>query len=396
MTHPFTRLLLFFILIFITLFAVHDNSANSNDNKEQCNDISNKQPTKLTFPIINISPLLTNPTQSYWLSSPESQQTIQQLRQACEQWGFFLITHHNITNNQILEFKQTLQKFFHLPKSEKNKVKRTANNSRGWADDELTKQIQDLKEIFDFGHVLNSSLDDSHVLNHVMDGYNQWPDESTTTTSPDIQGFKRVAKSWYSSMEQLSWVILQALLTSFELSHSIPGGAHDLMISHFSNHTSFLRLNYYPEFPTSTPHHHLGISRHTDAGVLTVLWQDGPALQVYTGYKEDAQDGEWINVPYLDDSAFVVNIGDMFHVWTGGVCSAPEHRVLSSNTMGRERFSAPFFFNPAYDVDFKPILREKMPQQFKPIHWGEFRWKRFQGDYADVGKESQIEDWLIT
>ena len=54
-------------------------------------------------------------------------------------------------------------------------------------------------------------------------------------------------------------------------------------------HTSFLRLNCYPPCADPAPadaasipeHGHLGISRHTDSGALTVLLQDmQPGLQV--------------------------------------------------------------------------------------------------------------------
>ena len=48
-----------------------------------------------------------------------------------------------------------------------------------------------------------------------------------------------------------------------------------------TQHTSFLRLNYYPVTPNAEPGS-LGISDHKDAGFLTVLVQDDvPGLQVW-------------------------------------------------------------------------------------------------------------------
>lgn len=55
---------------------------------------------------------------------------------------------------------------------------RTETNARGWYDDELTKQTKDWKEGFDVGHVPRPDMPPDHPLNVVVEGYNQWPDES--------------------------------------------------------------------------------------------------------------------------------------------------------------------------------------------------------------------------
>lgn len=56
------------------------------------------------------------------------------------------------------------------------------------------------------------------------------------------------------------------------------------------------------------------------------------------------------------------------------------------------RYSAPFFYNPAYDTQVQPIIcDESVAPKYKPIRWGDYRAGRFAGDYADVGKEIQIE-----
>ena len=214
-----------------------------------------------------------------------------------------------------------------------------------------------------------------------MDGFNQWPSDK------DVPGFQAFMTSYYERCAGLSRLLLRALSLALEVDPS-----H--LLRAFERHTSFLRLNYYPVSPQPLQPGELGISRHTDAGALTVLWQDGPALQVYSGSKEDNNDGEWVDVAVVPGT-LTINIGDMFHVWTGGRCAAPEHRVLPSRES--KRYSAPFFFNPSYDtnVNVLPGLA-RTKQAFRDINWGDFRLRRFQGDYADVGKESQIEDWLVT
>ena len=82
---------------------------------------------------------------------------------------------------------------------------------------------------------------------------------------------------------------------------------------------------------------------------------------------------------------------------------AAEHRVRASQRA--VRYSSPFFYNPAYDTIVQPLLCEEgntgadadltKKAKYAPIRWGDFRSKRFLGDYADIGKEIQIEDFKI-
>jgi isopenicillin N synthase-like dioxygenase len=70
-----------------------------------------------------------------------------------------------------------------------------------------------------------------------------------------------------------------------------------------------LRANYYPRCPQ--PDLTLGLSAHSDPGVLTVLLADEHVrgLQVRRG----AGAGEWVTVQPVRD-AFIVNVGDQVQV----------------------------------------------------------------------------------
>jgi isopenicillin N synthase-like dioxygenase len=76
--------------------------------------------------------------------------------------------------------------------------------------------------------------------------------------------------------------------------------------------------------------------------VLTLLYvEEGKAgLQV-------EKDGEWIDAPPVN-GAFVVNIGELLEVATGGYLKATNHRVVSPKA-GDDRISIPFFYAPALD-----------------------------------------------
>jgi isopenicillin N synthase-like dioxygenase len=354
----------------------------------------------IDVPVIDVSALVKH-TPDAWASNAEVQSVIEAINRACRIWGFFQITNHGLDSTQ---FEKMMRRFFDLPLSEKLFVKRTHNNSRGYANDEYTKQVIDVKEIFDFGHIPRKDLPNSHPDNVVLDGFNQWPQAPL---------FQLTMMAYYDKCADLSRLIMSAIAAGL--------GLH---IDHFDRsfipHTSFLRLNYYPvpgDISNSKARDStLGISRHTDAGALTLLLQDQSvnSLQVYSGTKEDHQDGRWVFVKPAEN-AFTVNIGDMLQVWSGGLFSAPEHRVLASTDTAR--YSAPFFYNPSYDTLVEPVPHlvgeatrinaeatlisgSRMYQRVKPytgsVQWGEFRSRRFQGDYANVGTESQIEDWKVS
>lgn len=63
----------------------------------------------------------------------------------------------------------------------------------------------------------------------------------------------------------------------------------------------------------------------------------------------------WIEAPPIKNT-FVVNIGDMLDIWTGGKYKATPHRV--KNCSDRNRLSAPFFFDPCFDALIEPPTRE--------------------------------------
>ena len=83
-------------------------------------------------------------------------------------------------------------------------------------------------------------------------------------------------------------------------------------------------------------------------------------------------------------------------VWSNDRYVAPVHRVKAQRSL--ERYSAPFFFNPSYETNYAPVsgtVTDVTPAKYRPINWGEFRLGRFRGDFADVGTEVQISDFLL-
>mmetsp|Transcript_11911 Transcript_11911/g.21216 ORF Transcript_11911/g.21216 Transcript_11911/m.21216 type:complete len:380 (+) Transcript_11911:87-1226(+) len=303
--------------------------------------------------------------------SERRKECINKISEACEAWGFFQISNHQVPQGVIDNMYDQMRSFFYLPLEEKYTIKRTADNSRGFYDDELTKQTRDWKQGLDLGNPAREA-----APGMAQDGWNQWPNEDV------LPEFRTAMETYYACMEDLSAKLMQAIEEGL-----VGAEAEGVFAPAFEGHSSYLRLNYYPLCPD--PGAHLGINRHTDAGALTVLLQDRvSALQVN-------KDGAWVGVRPAPGT-FTINVGDMLQVWSNGKYKAPEHRVLANPAM--ERFSAPFFYNPAYAADVAPLpglLGAAGGARYAPVNWGHFRLRRFQGDFADVGTEIQIADFLL-
>ncbi|MEC9388481.1 MAG: 2OG-Fe(II) oxygenase family protein [Myxococcota bacterium] len=289
------------------------------------------------------------------------------LDRVCQDWGFFELTNHPISSELRERMLDAMAQFFALPTDTKRRCERTAQNHWGFYDRELTKNVQDWKELFDVGPEVGACVP-------------QWP--------RGLDEFRAATEAFYEACEAIALQLVRSLGAAL-------GTDGEALARGFENHTSYLRLNHYPlcadpapaDTPTGPPRGHLGISHHSDAGAVTVLLQDGnDGLQV-------ERDGQWHSVT-AERGSIVINIGDVVQVWSNDRYRAPLHRVLASDT--HVRYSAPFFLNPSFATDYAPVGRvpHETPR-YRAINWGEFRQGRAAGDYADVGEEIQIAHFRI-
>ncbi|KAF3973513.1 hypothetical protein CMV_003066 [Castanea mollissima] len=83
-------------------------------------------------------------------------------------------------------------------------------------------------------------------------------------------------------------------------------------------------------------------------------------------------DGEWVRVKPTP-GAYIINVGDIIQVWSNDRYESVEHRVMVNSE--RERFSLPFFFNPAHYTMVKPLEEltdEQNPAKYRAYNWGKF------------------------
>lgn len=288
---------------------------------------------------------------------------------ACSEWGFFQIVGHGIDERTTAALRSTMRAFFALPLAAKHAIVRTAENPWGFYDQELTRHTRDWKQIYDFGPSDGGAM------------VPQFPRE-LPELAPAVARF-------YAACDALAFELVEVIASNL----GMPPGALDACFR--PHHTSFLRLNYYPPCPApaepadaaAARAGYLGVNPHTDAGALTLLLQDEqPGLEVL-------HEETWHLVEPRSD-ALVVNIGDIVQVWSNDRYRAALHRGLVSPHA--ERFSAPFFFNPAYSTEYAPLpstVNARHPARYRPIHWGTFRARRAAGDYADRGEYHSISHY---
>lgn len=289
---------------------------------------------------------------------------------ACRDWGIFQVVGHGVPADAIARVRQVSHQYFARSREAKRRQLRSRDNPWGYYDRELTKERRDRKEIFDIGPDAGGI---ASTAGEPFAGATPWPSEPAD--------FAGAMQGWFGRMTRLS-----GQLTGL-ISASLTGDPGALRAAFEPDHTSFLRLNFYPvDDPLAgeaTDRADLGVHHHTDAGALTILLQDSVAgLQVH-------HDDQWHAVDPLP-GAFTINIGDIVQVWSNDLYRAPVHRVLAMDSA--DRLSIPFFYNPSYRTEIAPLVGEPA---YRPINWGKFRRRRADGDFADYGTEVQIGEWRV-
>ncbi|KAJ4952660.1 hypothetical protein NE237_029492 [Protea cynaroides] len=117
------------------------------------------------------------------------------------------------------------------------------------------------------------------------------------------------------------------------------------------------RMNFYPKCPE--PELALGLSPHTDPGVMTVLLQDQVSgLQLN-------KDGVWISVPPLQD-ALTVLIADQLEILSNGIYKSVNHRTIVNSE--KERMSIAIFIYPEANKMIGPFEEVVKKRECSPLY----------------------------
>ncbi|QEE62423.1 isopenicillin N synthase family oxygenase [Salinibacterium sp. dk2585] len=258
------------------------------------------------------------------------------LREATHDYGFFYLTGHGIPQELFDGMIGTARRFFDLPEVDKLEIENVkSRHFRGYTrvGGERTQGKVDWREQIDIGPERAAVEKREGVAPYwTLEGPNMWP-----SALPELRD---VVSEWEANMNKVAITLMRAWAESL-------GADPDTFDAAFAHDPSTLiKIVRYPGKEDPTPQQ--GVGAHKDFGVLTLLYvEEGKAgLQV-------EKDGEWIDAPPIPYT-FVVNIGELLEVATGGYLRATIHRVISPKA-GEDRISIPYFYAPALDATIPTI-----------------------------------------
>ncbi|WP_392507499.1 isopenicillin N synthase family dioxygenase [Naumannella halotolerans] len=259
-------------------------------------------------------------------SDPEA--FLAELRRITHEVGFFYLTGHGVPQELIDQVLEVSRRFFALPEADKLAIENVNSPQfRGYArfGNELTNGQTDWREQVDIGPEREPVPPGEDVPDFArLEGPNQWPEA--------LPEFRTAFERWHDELHAVGLKLMRAWASALGVDSAVFDEA--FATAPFP----LIKVVRYPG--TSDPEPKQGVGAHRDGGVLTLL-----LVEPGKGGLQVERDGEWVEAIGIEGT-FIVNIGEMLELATGGYLKATMHRVISP-PVGSERISVPFFFNPA-------------------------------------------------
>jgi isopenicillin N synthase-like dioxygenase len=317
------------------------------------------------LPIIDVGPLVTR--------AGDRRDVTAQIARACRESGFFYIVGHSVDDHLQRRLEEVSRNFFAQGLAAKLNI-RMEKGGRAWrgyfpVGGELTSGRPDRKEGLYFG----AELTDDHALvrsGAPMHGPNLFP--------RNIPLFRETVLDYLEAMTRLGHAMMEGIALSLGLNESYFAERYT------SDPLILFRIFNYPPEPARIPEDQSwGVGEHTDYGLLTILKQDR------TGGLEVKSKSGWVEAKPIP-SSFVCNIGDMLDRMTGGLYRSTPHRVKSPPK--HDRLSFPFFFDPNFNSEVKPIEVNAPLADDRDERWDRASVHDFSGTYGDylLSKVSKV------
>lgn len=300
-----------------------------------------------TFPVVNME----------MLNTEKRAATLEKIKDACENWGFFEVINHGISH----ELLDTVERFTkeHYKKCMDQRFKEMVA-SKGL--EAVQTEIDDL------------DWESTFFLKHLP--------VSNISEVPDLEDdYRKIMKEFADKLEKLAEQLLDLLCENLGLQQ----GYLKKVFYGSKGPTFGTKVSNYP--PCPKPDLIKGLRAHTDAGGIILLFQDDKVsgLQLL-------KDGKWIDVPPMRHS-IVINLGDQLEVITNGKYKSVEHRVIAQPD--GNRMSLASFYNPGSDAVIYPApeLLEKEEKE-NIIIYPKFVFEDYMKLYAGLkfkAKEPRFE-----
>ncbi|KAJ4779905.1 2-oxoglutarate (2OG) and Fe(II)-dependent oxygenase superfamily protein [Rhynchospora pubera] len=300
--------------------------------------------TDLYIPVIDISPLING--------SDRTDEAMHAISHACKEWGFFQVVNHGVAPDLVQKLRAAWREFFYSPMEAKKAYANDPKTYEGYG----SRVGVDKEAILDWGDYFFL-----YLLPESTKNLNKWPE-----LPPNL---REITEEYGEKVMKLSKMLIKAISTSLGLDENY-------MLRAFGgdNIAGTLRVNYYPKCPQ--PELTLGLSPHSDPGLITVLLADEHVKEGCQVKKGDL----WVDIK-PKTGAFIV--------LTNAIYKSVEHRVLANAES--ERFSFAFFCNPKGDmaIGSAPELVSPLSKPlYEPITFNEYR--LYVRNKGPLGK-SQVE-----
>jgi isopenicillin N synthase-like dioxygenase len=259
----------------------------------------------------------------------------ERLREVAHEVGFFYLIGHDVSAALTRRILAAARQLFALPQAEKDAVAMVHSpHFRGYTrlGGELTGGEVDWREQIDIGPERNPVGGAGKPEYLWLQGPNQWP--------PTLPELPEIIAEWDAALG----AVARSLLRHWAASLGSPSDVFDAAFAEAP--ATLIKVVRYPATAAGSQ----GVGAHRDSGVLTLLLAEpgSQGLQVRPGRKGEG----WIDVP-ARDGAFIVNIGELLELATGGYLRATEHRVNLRHAA--DRISVPYFFNPRLDAQLPTL-----------------------------------------
>ncbi|KAJ4974085.1 hypothetical protein NE237_007259 [Protea cynaroides] len=310
----------------------------------QCNDHLCEIIGECELPLIDLSGLRN-------CNGDERRACVAAIVRASSEWGFFQVVNHGINPEFLGEMRREQMKVFQTPFERKASCG-LLNNSYRWGNPTATS----LKHFFwsEAFHIPLTKISDDACYG-------------------EFSTLREVLEKLTAEMSKLAQLLAGVLTENL-------GQSNGILQKICTENTNFLRLNHYPKCPISQEI--CGIMPHTDSDFLTIVYQD------QVGGLQLLKDSKWVAVKPNRD-ALIVNIGDLFQVWSNNQYKSVEHKVMTNGRV--ERYSIAYLLCPSYD---SLIESYKEPSIYKKFTFGEYR-KQVQADVQKIGHKVGLPRVLL-
>ncbi|XP_058099991.1 1-aminocyclopropane-1-carboxylate oxidase-like [Magnolia sinica] len=267
----------------------------------------------MAIPVIDISKL----------NGEERAETMAQIANGCEEWGFFQLVNHGIPVELLERVKKVSSQCYKFEREESFKDSVPV---------QLMNELLEGKSGEAGQRLENIDWEDVFLLHD----HNEWPSQP-----PE---FKETMVEYRRELKKLAEKMMEIMdenlgLEKGYIQRAFSGGDEP-------EHEPFFgtKVSHYP--PCPHPDRVNGLRAHTDAGGVILLFQDDKVkgLQIL-------KDGHWIDVQPLANT-IVINTGDQIEVLSNGRYKSVWHRVFA--TQNGTRRSIASFYNPSLKAIMGP------------------------------------------